>query len=107
MDKNELIVLIQNNFGNIANVLDEAYLEFFKNSEKNVFEDATKILSDFTIIVNEYVKFDNTLNIKLIVANSEKLVNAIKNRDSILLSDILRFELQEYLQVMFNYLELN
>ncbi len=107
MENMELENLIQKNFNDIADVLDNIYSGFYKTEANDSFDRVTEIFDDFNTILNEYIKIDNSLNINLVLTSIKKLVNSIQSRDQILLSDILRFEIQEYLQIMFEYLENN
>lgn len=107
LEKLELQSLVQNNFNDIADLLDNIYNVFYKNESLSCFENIIKIIEDFNTILNEYIKIDNQLNVSLVVESIKSLISTTERRDVILLSDILRFEFQEYLQVMFDFLENN
>ncbi len=107
MEKLELQNLVQNNFNEIADILDSIYAGFFNGEGVNYFENILKIIEDFNFILNEYIKIDSAFNVSLVIGSIRNLLAATEQRDVILLNDILRFEFQEYLQVMFDFLENN
>ncbi len=107
MDKIELQNLVQNNFNDIADILDIIYLSFHNNESNVNYEDIIKVLEDFNFLLNEYVNLDKEFDVNLVIASIKKLLTLIENKDTILLNDVLRFEFQEYLQIMFEYLEEN
>ncbi len=104
MENLELQNFIQKNFDEIADTLNDIYANFYVNISVNCYASLDSIVNNFSIILNEYIKVDKSFNINLVATSIKNLLTATEKKDIILISDILRFEFQEYLEVMHTYL---
>lgn len=81
------------------NILIEAVDEIVKNYQVGKERYANNLMIDFidstSVVLNHIINLDNgRINVKEINEHLEEMINAYKNSDSILLCDILEYEIK-------------
>ncbi len=104
MNIDELKNVITVNFEKLSLELEKIYTSYYDNDIVNNNEFINEFLNDFNTIVEEYVKYDNEINVNVLVYSIKKLLSAMEQTDTMLISDVLQFEFKEYLQYFFDRL---
>lgn len=103
-DKNKVVKLIEDNIGICEKI--------HKGEDSKAFSQSQEIINDNNIVFTEFIKMIPKLQqlgvdipMDVILQQLKNLVEAFEYRDSMLLDDTLRYEINDSLQVYLEILE--